>query len=215
MLAVVVDVDDTLIDTNRRKWAALRRVLGRELPLEIVEGHRMRDILRTYAPSNGDVWKRFWRVLLCWEHEGIGLLNLDTPLPYAAEVLGRWSEKYRVIYLTARSKNMYYSTLEELEKFGFPVENVDLVMLSLEDWKMYLNASVSIIQLRSKLFSSVHGRYEIVRVVDDIPYYFSIYKKFGVPERIGMQRSKIYSRQEYFSHGATKVVKKWKQLRDK
>jgi len=214
MLTVAVDIDDTLVGTNRRRWAAWRNVLGRELPLEIVEGHRTRDILRIYAPSDGDVWERFWKVLLCWEEEGIELLNLDTPLPFAAEVLRRWSEEYIVVYFTGRSTNMYDFTLKELDKFGFPVEKVDLVMLSLEDWRMYLDAKASALQLRSKLFSSVHARYEIVRVVDDVPHYFSIYKKFGVPERIGMQHSKIYSRQEYFSHGATKVVTKWEQLRD-
>ena len=214
MLTVLVDIDDTLVDTTRRRWAAWRRVLGQELPLEIVEGHRTHDILRIYAPSNRDVWERFWRILLCWEEEGIELLDLDTPLPHAAEVLKRWSKKYKVVYFTGRSKNMYDFTLEELEKFGFPVEDVDLAMLSLDDWKMYLNAKASAIHLRSKLFSSIHARYEIVRVVDDIPVYFSVYKKFGVPERIGIQRSKIYSRQEYFSHGATRVVNKWKQLRD-
>jgi hypothetical protein len=85
-------------------------------------------------------------------------------------------------------------------------------MSSLNDWNLYLNSKASTLQLRSKLFSSANARYKIIRVVDDIPTFFSIYKTFEVPERIAIQRSKIYSRQEYFSHGATKVVKKWKQL---
>ena len=212
MLAVVVDIDDTLVDTNRRRWAAWRHVLGLELPLEVVEEHESSDILRIYASSNGEVWERFWRVLLCWEEEGISLLNLDTPLPYAADVVRRWSEEHRVVYFTGRSTNMYDLTLEKLEKFGFPVEDVDLVMSSLNDWNLYLNSKASTLQLRSKLFSSANARYKIIRVVDDIPSFFSIYKTFEVPERIAIQRSKIYSRQEYFSHGATKVVKKWKQL---
>ena len=212
MLAVVVDIDDTLVDTNRRRSAAWRHVLGRELPLEAVEEHDSRDILRIYASSDGEVWERFWRVLLCYEEEGIKLLNLDTSLPYAADVVRRWSEEGRVVYFTGRSTNMYDLTLEKLEKFGFPVEDVDLVMASLNDWNLYLNSKASTLQLRSKLFSSTNARYKIIRVVDDIPSFFSIYKTFEVPERIAIQRSKIYSRQEYFSHGATKVVKKWKQL---
>jgi hypothetical protein len=137
---------------------------------------------------------------------------LDTPLPYAADVLRRWSEEYRVVYFTGRSVNMHDLTLRELDKFSFPVEEVDLVMLSLNDWHLYLNSKASSVQLRSKLFSSANARYRIIRVLDDIPSFFSIYEKFEVPERIAIQRSKVYSRQEYFSHGATKVVKKWKQL---
>jgi hypothetical protein len=212
VLAVVVDIDDTLVDTNRRRWAAWRHVLGRELPLKVVEEHESRDILRTYASSKNAVWERFWRVLLCWEEEGVELLNLDTPIPYAADVVRRWNEDHRVVYFTGRSVNMHDLTLEKLAKFGFPIEEVDLVMLSLDDWHLYLNSKASALELRSKLFASVHAKYRIVRVLDDIPRFFSIYKKFEVPERIAIQRSKVYSRQEYFSQGATKVVNKWKQL---
>lgn len=212
MLAVVVDIDDTLVDTSRRRWAAWCHVLGRELPLEVVEKHESRDILRIYASSDGEVWERFWKVLLCWEDEGITLLNQDTPFSDAANVVRRWGKELRVVYFTGRSGNMYDLTLDELGKFGFPVEEVDLVMMSLKDWNLYLKSKASTIQLRSKLFSSVHARCQIVRVVDDIPSFFPIYKEFEVPERIAIQRSKIYSRPEYFSQGATKVVNQWKEL---
>jgi len=212
MLAAVVDIDDTLVDTNRRRWAAWCHVLGRELPLEVVEEHESRNILRMYASSDSEVWERFWKVLLCWEDAGIRLLNLDTAFSDAANVVRRWGRELRVVYFTGRSANMYDLTLEELGKFGFPVEEADLVMMSLKDWNLYLKSKASTIQLRSKLFSSVHARCQIVRVVDDIPSFFPIYKEFKVPERIAIQRSKIYSHQEYFSRGATKVVNEWKQL---
>ena len=48
---------------------------------------------------------------------------------------------------------MYDLTLEKLEKFGFPVEDVDLVMSSLNDWNLYLNSKASHPSAESKLFS--------------------------------------------------------------
>ena len=212
MLASVIDIDDTLVDTHRKRWAAWRHVLGRELPFEIVEKHESKDVLRMHASSDRDIWERYWRIMLCWEDEGKKLLNLETPMPYAADVVTRWSREHKVIYFTGRSINMYDLTLEKLGNFGFPVDDVDLVMSSLNDWNLFLNSKASNLQLRSRLFSSVRARYKITKVVDDIPSFFTIYKKFEVPQRIAIQRSKIYSHKEYFLHGATKVVKNWKQL---
>lgn len=214
MLAVLLDIDNTLIDTDRRRWRAWCHVLARELPFEIIKGHRSLEILKKFAYSNPEIWKRFWRLLLCWDDEGVELLNLDTPFPYASSVVKRWSKELKVVYFTGRSKNMHDHTLKELDKFGFPTENTDLTMLSLQDWKMYLNAKISSIHLRSNLFSKVRVKHEIARVVDDIPRYFSIYKQVGVPERIGIKRSNVYSKREYFLCGATKVITSWKELGD-
>jgi len=53
-----------------------------------------------------------------------------------------------------------------------------------------------------------------VRVVDDYPGYFTVYRQFSVPERIDFLRPKRYSLQQYIDRGATKVVESWKQLKD-
>jgi hypothetical protein len=210
--AIVIDIDETLVDTLRRRFEAWRIVLGREIPLASVEEHESRDILKIYAGSDEEVWQRFWRILLCWEEIGVDLLKFDTALPYAADVVRRWSVDYRIAYFTGRSTNMHDLTLKELGQLGLPLDDVDLVMLSLEDWNLYFQSKASSVQLRSSLFSSVNSRYKIARVVDDFPSFFSIYKKFEVPKRIGIQRSRIYSRQEYISQGATQVVDKWQDL---
>ncbi len=70
------------------------------------------------------------------------------------------------------------------------------------------------VEAKSKLFSSISKQYNVVRVVDDYPGYFPIYKQFDVPERIGFLRRKKYSLKQYIDRGATRVVESWKQLKD-
>jgi len=213
-IGVVVDVDDTLLNTDRRRWAVWCRVLGREVPLQTVESLSSLQILERFAGADRGLWERFWGILLCWEESGIELLDLDEPIPYAAEVLQRWSKEYKLIYLTGRSRNMRKLTLGELDRFGFPVRGVDLVMLKIKDWKRYLASETSPITLRARMFSSVLERHRVVRVVDDYPIFFTVYRRYGVPDRVGLLRPKRFSPQEYFAQGATRVVEGWQQLQD-
>ncbi len=207
MNAVVVDIDDTLVSTGRRKWAVWRHILGREIPLQVVEDLSSRQVLEKFAQTDGELWKRFWRVLLCWEEAGTEFLKFDEPLPFAATVLNRWSEEIRIVYLTGRTTNMYHLTIDELREFDFPVNDVDLIMA--QDLETYLSSEM---EIRAQLFSSASKTYRIVRVVDDYPRYFAIYHQFGIPDRIGLLRPKRFSEQDYLTHGATRVIKGWEQL---
>jgi hypothetical protein len=78
-----------------------------------------------------------------------------------------------------------------------------------------LNPSGStLVDAKSRLFNMISREQNVVRVVDDYPGYFGIYKQFGVPDRIGFLRPKRYSLQDYIDQGATRVVESWKQLED-
>jgi len=207
MASVVVDVDDTLLKTSLRKRAIWGHILGREIPLEFVESHGSQRILEKFASSDEEVWERFWRVLLCYDEAGLKFLKLDDPLPYAAEVLRVWSRKLDLVYLTGRTENMRQTTLDELRAHGFPIEGADLVMA--EGWEEYVASPVKV---REKLFSMISERHRVQRVVDDYPGYFATYRRFSVPERIGLLRPKRYSREDYLVQGATKVVEGWQEL---
>jgi hypothetical protein len=71
-----------------------------------------------------------------------------------------------------------------------------------------------LVDAKSRLFSSIYKQHDVVRAVDDYPGYFTVYRQFGVPERIGFLRPKRYSPQDYIDRGATRVVESWKQLKD-
>ncbi len=207
MDAVIIDVDDTLVSTGRRKWAVWRHILGREIPTQVVENLSSRQVLEKFAQTDGKLWNRFWRVLLCWEEAGTEFLKFDEPLPFAVAVLNEWSKEFRIVYLTGRTINMYYLTLDELRAFGFPVGDVDLIMAP--DLEAYLSSEI---EVRTQLFTSASKMYRVVRVVDDYPRYFTIYSQFRIPDRIGLLRPKRFSEQDYLIHGATKVIKGWEQL---
>jgi hypothetical protein len=222
LISVVVDVDDTLINTERRMQGVWRELLGREVPMETIETLGLVQIFEKFASSDqkahaDELRKRFWDISLCLENVGIELAELDEPIPFAAKVLQTWSKHCRIMYLTGRTENTYDLTLDQLRKFGLPTDNIQLIMFNLEDYARArgLNPSgPTLVDAKSRLFSSISKQHNVVRVVDDYPGYFLVYRQFNVPERIGFLRPKKYSPQDYIDRGATRVVENWKQLND-
>lgn len=212
MDAIVVDIDDTLIDTEHRRNAAWCRVLNRKIPMEVTESLGSREILEKYAYSDRRIWEKFWLLILCQEEGGADLLELDRPVPYALEVLRNWSTSYKLVYITGRTMNMRQLTLDELRRFEFPTRRIDLEMFTPKDWISFFSSAVSAIKTRAKIFSSILKRYNVVRVVDDFPNFFIAYKKTHVPDKVGLLRKKRFSHQDYLANGATRVVENWRQL---
>ncbi|NIV44852.1 hypothetical protein GWN49_08285 [Candidatus Bathyarchaeota archaeon] len=212
--AVVVDIDDTIVNTDRRRHAAWCRVLGRKIPLQEVESHGSREILRRYAFSSRKIWEKFWMLTLCVEESGGDLLELDKPIPHASETLNRWNQQHKLVYLTGRTENMRQLTVDELRRFGFPTREADLEMFALKDWIRFFSSTASVLATRSKMFSSISEQYNILRVIDDNPRFFAAYRKAPVPDRVGLLRKKRFSPREYLENGATRVVESWEQLRE-
>jgi len=222
LISVVVDIDDTLISTHRRMQSIWHKVLSREIPLQAVETLDLEHIFMKFASPEQktrveEFQKRFWDVVLCVEDLGINLLKLHEPIPFAADVLQEWSKQCLLIYLTGRVETTRDLTLHELKQFGFPTNNVQLVMFNLEDYARTrgLNPSApTLVDAKYRLFSSIYQKHNVARAVDDYPGYFPIYKQFDVPDRIGLLSSKKYSPQQFMEKGATRVVESWKQLQD-
>lgn len=212
MDAVVVDIDDTLIDTERRRHSAWCRVLDREIPLHEVESHGSREILKRYAFSDKQVWKKYWLLTLCVEEGGADLLEFDKPIPYASVVLQNWNKNYKLIYLTGRTENMRQLTLDQLRKFEFPTRGTDLEMFTQKAWIQFFSSASSVVKTREKIFSSILKRYNVIRVVDDYPSFFAAYRKYPVPDKVGLLRRKRFSPQDYIANGATRVVQNWEEL---
>lgn len=212
MHAIVVDIDDTLVGTDHRRHAAWCQVLGREIPLQEVECQGSREILRKYAFSDREIWKRFWMLTLCVEEGGADLLRLDRSIPHASEALQKWSENYKLIYLTGRTRNMRQLTLDELRRFEFPTSGTELEMFSINEWMNFYSSQSSVVKTRSVIFSKILKRHKVIRVVDDYPGFFAAYRKHPVPDKVGFMRKKRFSHQEYLANGATRVVENWKQL---
>ena len=212
MDAIVVDIDDTLIDTERRRHAAWCLVLGRAIPIDEVQLHGSQEILKRYALSDRNVLKKFWMLTLCIEEGGADLLELDSPIPHASKVLQNWSKNHKLIYLTGRTENMRQLTLDELRSFGFPTRGTDLEMFTFNDWVNFFSSQSSVLETRSEMFSKILNRHNVIRVVDDYPDFFVAYRKYPVPDKVGLLRKTRFSPQDYLNNGATRVIESWAQL---
>ena len=222
MNGVVVDVDDTLIDTGQRIHKLWNLLLNREIPKEAAETMSLEQIFMKFATREQisrvqEFQKRFWDLLLCLDEAGVESLRLHEPIPDAADILQSWSKKSEIVYLTGRTENMQSLTLNELKKFGFPTENTKLVMFKPEDYARPKGEDPSgptLIDTKSKLCSDICKNYNVMRVIDDYPGYFPIFQKLEIPDRIGFLRAKKYKPRDYLDRGATRVIKTWKELRN-
>ena len=213
MSCVIVDIDDTVIDTTRRMQAIWRELLGREVPIEAVESMGLRQIFEVYATpqqleSVREHQTRFFRLLLCEEELGFQFAQLDEAIPYAADTVNAWARDSHIVYLTGRTENTRKQTLEALRLHGFPSINADLFMVSAEDWHSGRAA-----EARRAMLSDVVNRYDVPRVVDDLPGYFTMYADVGIPDRIGLLKP-MHPRDAYMEKGATRVVASWRVLLD-
>jgi phosphoglycolate phosphatase-like HAD superfamily hydrolase len=211
--AVIVDIDDTLLDTSERMQGIWRHVLDVDVPIPDILEHSLEELFMKYASTEQksrmrDLQKLFFSLMLCENETGMALAQLDKPMHGAVEVLHGWMQRYKIIYLTGRPDNTRDVTAKTLKKYGYPVDDVKLEMVTLQDWKNRIQ-----IQAREQLLESLVNEYEVEMVIDDFPGYFTKYRDSGIPTRIGY-RAKKHSISDYTSKGATRVVESWDELRD-
>ena len=210
---VVVDIDDTVLDTPMRMQAIWRELLGREVPAEAVETMGLRQIFEEYATPQQmenvrEHQTRFFRLLLCEEELGFDFAQLDEAIPYAADTVNVWAIHSHIVYMTGRTENTRSHTLESLRMHGFPSEDAEMFMVSAEDWHSGRAADA-----RRALLSDLVNRCKVVRVVDDYPGYFPMYAEAGILDRVGFLRP-MHTQAAYMEKGATRVVDGWRELFD-
>ncbi|UCC34014.1 MAG: hypothetical protein JSW53_03170, partial [Candidatus Bathyarchaeota archaeon] len=81
MNGVIVDIDDTLINTRRRMHRVWNLLLNREVPTEAVETQGLEQIFMNFASKEQksqvkEFQKRFWNILLCLDESGVESLKL-------------------------------------------------------------------------------------------------------------------------------------------
>lgn len=221
-ISVIVDIDDTLIYTGLRIQRIWYKLLKQEIPLEATETMSLEQIFMKFATKEqkkrvGQFQKQFWNLLLCFDEGGVKSFELHKPIPYAADLLHKWHKKAKITYLTGRTENIRSLTLEELKRFGFPLENTELVMFSPESYARPKGENPSgptLVDTKSNLCSEICRKSEVVRVIDDYPGYFPIFRKLNILDRIGFLLSKKYKPQHYIDRGATRVITDWNELKD-
>lgn len=215
MIGVIIDIDDTIIETLPRTHQIMESILNREIPYTDLHTLSQEEVFYKYATQTQknkfkELRKQFFNLLLCKNEMGIELLKYDKPVPFAVDVLQKWKEVCKIIYITGRLKKIRSQTTDELREFGFPVANTDLIMFDPSDW----DSGKLLLDARKRLLFSITKHSTIVKVVDDFPGYFPAYKQVSIPDRIGIHRLKNRSKDDYIKHGATRVIESWEQLFD-
>jgi hypothetical protein len=210
VMSLLVDVDDTLISTRKRTQGLWRHVLGCTVSEEEIETMTALQIFERYAIEEQrlrmrELQKLFTETMLCRNEEGMRLIEEDDPIPHASQALDQWEGP--IVYITGRLEHIRSATIEQLRRFGFPLEKTELYMFKEEDW-----GGGGLGEARRRLLEDIRSKHQIVRVVDDFPGYFTVYKELGISERIGLHRSRAYKTEDYTSRGATRVVESWKEL---
>lgn len=220
-MSVVIDIDNTLIDTRARSQRTMNEILSCEVSMHDMRNMTPTQIFAKYASSEqqcmvDELEKRFWDILLCKDDFGFELLCFDEPISHSAKVLESWNEDYQIVYLTGRIEPTREQTLIQLQDYGFPVDNAQLVMSQVGDYHQKESKSMrpEIIKTRSRLFSAILESSSILKVVDDFPDYFTIYRKHGIPELIGLAQLPLHTEQSFLDKGATRVIRCWSELLD-
>jgi hypothetical protein len=209
-VSLLVDVNDTLVSTIKRTQGLWRHVLGCEVSEEEVEALTAQQIFERHAteeqrPKMRELQRLFTETMLCRNEEGLRLIEVDEPVPHAAQALRDWQGP--VVYITGRLEHVRDATMSQLRRFGFPLEGAELHMFREEDWR-----GGGLGDARRRMLEGILEKHRVLRVVDDFPGYFPVYKELGIPERIGLCRSRAHRPEDYFSKGATRIVDSWREL---
>ena len=156
-------------------------------------------------PRMRELQSLFTETMLCKNDEGMKLIEMDEQMPYAAEALAKWNDP--IVYITGRLESIKDITMDQLRLFGFPLDNSDLYMFKEEDW-----AKGHLREARRRILDEILNKHQVLRVIDDFPGYFPVYKELEIPERIGLCYSTTYKHDDFISRGATRVVDNWKKL---
>ncbi len=222
-ISIVVDIDDTLLDVRERLQHIMCQILDCVVSLNDMRRMTTAQIFKKYASSAQkakakELHKRFWDITLCKEDIGFDFLHLDEPFQDAAKVLETWNEEFQIVYLTGRIESTRKSTLSQLRAHGFPIEGTQLVMFQYEEYKQgswalgLESVGPTLMKIRSKHFSLIVQQTPVLKVVDDFPDYFSIYRKYDIPEMIGMISTPHHEDQHFLDQGATRVIRCWSEL---
>ncbi|MHA2059330.1 MAG: HAD family hydrolase [Candidatus Ranarchaeia archaeon] len=183
---IILDIDGTLVDLNRRKWFCLQKVLQQEIPFEKVKNdYGLTNFTLTPAQR-----KEFFSIFLSGKyinHPEYG----DTPYPDAVEVVRILANRYLIWYVTGRhdspkeNDTMKPETLVSLSNLGFPEVNEANVRLWMKSnrYTRDLNFKTEVVQFiatQGKIRAIVGNR--PADVSEEFTEYTSVLIGFAEPQ---------------------------------
>lgn len=168
-VALVCDVDNTICDTRPRVKRCLESI-GRPEVYDLTVGSYggFKEML---SPEEVD---RFFQIFLSNR-----FLNVDTPLPGAADVLHQWCEHHYLIYLTGRhdvqGDSMREGTEAWLKTHHYPTPHQDQVQL----WMKPSRYAVDI-DYKNNALATLSDQHQLCAGLGDLPHEGPMYAAFGL-----------------------------------
>jgi len=204
--AILIDIDDCILNTIKRKKAIFEFLLKKKVPVSEIIGKRTAEILSKYVSIEKvpEYRFKFWSIALCVDPIGEKFLYLDEPEPYARYILRKLSNKYEIFYITNRLVSMQKYTELTLKKFNFPKYwNI----ISADDYTFFKNENG-----RKTVIKKLPAEYEYTSVVDDLPENYIYYKQINIKKIIGYMKYIVLDEKSFYDHGASLVIKSWKEF---
>jgi len=123
MATIIVDIDNTILNNDRRKQAILRQKFNKTVELDEIE----KDYCLSHVLADEKERQEFWRDFFSND-----FLRFDEPVRNAANVLTDLAMNHEIVYLTGRhddkatGDSMKQGTLASLRKFGFPIKGIEI-----------------------------------------------------------------------------------------
>lgn len=168
-VALVCDVDNTICDTRPRVERCLESI-GRpevyELTADSYGGFK--DML-----SSEEV-DQFFQIFLSNQ-----FLEVDTPLPGAADVLHQWTQNHHLIYLTGRhdmpEDSMRAGTETWLNTHHYPSPDQDQVQLWMKPSRFEVD-----LDYKNAVLATLSIQYQLCAGLGDLPHEGPMYAAFGL-----------------------------------
>jgi len=199
MRTLVCDIDNTIADARPRLACSLEAI-GRP------------ELVRTAFTDYGgfepyvsqDEHRQLFRIFLSER-----FVDLDEPMPRAAEILHAWTEAgHRLVYLTGRhdgdGDSMRTGTTAWLQRHGFPMPNSEHVRL-----RMKPRRGVGDRTYKRQALAELTADDSPWAGIGDLPYEGTLYGEFGLLPILTAELGLIPEDELAASHPAAVVAHDW------
>jgi phosphoglycolate phosphatase-like HAD superfamily hydrolase len=160
-LAVVIDIDNTLLDTAIRKEALLRSKFGVNTTVDAI---RKDFHLENTLGRDSEIAKRFFETL-----DSVDAYQYPAPpFPGAVDTLCLLRQRgIHIVILSGRHQSLKDTTMSELDIHGLQADGDDLFLLNPEFATSSTNSRIATLEFKKQKLVELAGKYRIIAAIGD------------------------------------------------
>jgi phosphoglycolate phosphatase-like HAD superfamily hydrolase len=163
--AIVIDIDNTLIDTSIRKQSILREMFKYSTENVLINDVRKDYMLNAFLGGGSTASRRAFLEILSSEE---GIRNHPAPaFEGALKCIEGWlREGFEIIFLTARPEKLREVTKTELKNANIPFKTENVYMLE-EECLETEDMSVATVAFKKAVLTRLLNRYDVLAAIGD------------------------------------------------